>query len=132
LIRVDRTERPVWHVMLAVVAILTWPFKGDIAFAEGELVLPSDEVTIALGKDRYGAKCSGFCHGSSGKGARAPCLICGVFKRGSTNTEIVRNITLGVKGTAMGAFGEVFSQEEIVAIVSYLRGEQKKKEAEGN
>ena len=121
-----------WPVMVAVLTIV-WGLTGvPIARAEDNLVVPSDEATVALGKEKYGAKCSGFCHGSGGKGARAPCLICGHFKRGSTNEEIVRNITEGVKGSAMGAFGEVYSREEIVAIVAYLRAEQLKKEAEGN
>lgn len=104
----------------------------SVAYADDDLAVPSDAATIDLGKERYGAKCGGFCHGSGGKGGRAPCLICGKFKRGGTNAELVKNITEGVKNTAMGAFGEVYSRDEIVAIVAYLRDEQKKKEAEGN
>jgi mono/diheme cytochrome c family protein len=103
-----------------------------VALADEDLVLPSDPATLDLGKERYGAKCSGFCHGSGGKGGRAPCLVCGKFKRGGTNAELVKNITEGVKNSPMGAFGEVYSREEIVAIVAYLRNEQKKKEAEEN
>ncbi len=120
--------RSVFAALLVFVG-LAW---GGIALADDDLVVPSDEATVALGKERFGAKCGGFCHGSGGKGGRAPCLICGHFKRGGTNAEIAKNIAEGVKGTPMGAFGEVYSPAEIVAIISFLRAEQKKKEAEGN
>lgn len=88
-----------------------------------------DAAAIELGKAKYGEKCGGFCHGSGGKGARAPCLICGRFKRGGKDSDLIRNITNGVAGTGMGAFGGMYSKEEIVALVAYLRAEQKAKEA---
>ena len=121
------------HVLLLITALLCGgALSMPYAAADEGLTAPTDPATIALGQEKYGAKCGGFCHGSGGKGGRAPCLICGKFKRGGTDAELVANITNGVKGTAMGAFGEVYSQDEIVAIVAYLRSEQKKKEAEGN
>lgn len=122
-----------WRTLLAALAMLGGLAWGGAALADDDLVAPSDEATIALGKERYSAKCGGFCHGAGGKGGRAPCIVCGRFKRGGSNAEIAKNITEGVKGTPMGAFGEVYSREEIIAIVSYLRDEErKKKEAEGN
>lgn len=96
-----------------------------------DVALPmNDPAAIELGKARFG-KCSGFCHGSGGKGARAPCLICGRFKRGGKNSDLIRNIEEGVTGTAMGAFKEQLTKEEVLAVVAYLRTEQKKREAEG-
>ena len=122
-----------WRAVLAILAVLGAFAWGGAAFADDDLVVPTDEATIALGKERYSAKCGGFCHGAGGKGGRAPCIVCGRFKRGGSNAEIAKNITEGVKGTPMGAFGEVYSREEIIAIVSYMRDEErKKKEAEGN
>lgn len=100
------------------------------AEAVNDIALPTDDAAIALGKTRFGEKCGGFCHGSGGKGGRAPCLICGKFKRGGKDSQIAANITNGVEGTAMGAFGGVLSKEEVLAVVAYLRSEQKKKEAE--
>ena len=121
-----------WRAVLAILAVLGAFAWGGAAFADDDLVVPTDEATIALGKERYSAKCGGFCHGAGGKGGRAPCIVCGRFKRGGTNAEIAKNIAEGIKGTPMGAFGEVYSRDEIIAIVSYMRDEQKKKEAEGN
>lgn len=95
-----------------------------------DIALPTDEAAIALGKTRFGEKCGGFCHGSGGKGGRAPCLICGKFKRGGKDSQIAGNIANGVEGTAMGAFKDALTKEEILAVVAYLRVEQKKKEAE--
>ncbi len=50
-----------------------------------------DEALIELGKTKFGENCSGFCHGAGGKGAQAPCLICGSFKRGESDEAIARN-----------------------------------------
>ena len=86
-----------------------------------------DEATIELGKTRFGEKCGGFCHGAGGKGGRAPCLICGRFKHGETDDAIARNISEGIPGTAMGAFGDKLNTEEVKAVVVFLRDAQKKK-----
>ncbi len=90
-------------------------------------IAAADEATIELGKSRFGEKCGGFCHGAGGKGARAPCLICGRFKHGETDEAIARNISDGIPGTAMGAFNDKLSAEEVKAVVVFLRDQQKKK-----
>ena len=90
-------------------------------------VAADDEATIELGKNRFGEKCGGFCHGAGGKGARAPCLICGKFKHGETDDAIARNISEGIPNTAMGAFGDKLNAEEVKAVVVFLRAQQKKK-----
>lgn len=86
-----------------------------------------DDATMELGKTRFGEKCGGFCHGAGGKGARAPCLICGKFKHGETDDAIARNISEGIPNTAMGAFGDKLNAEEVKAVVVFLRAQQKKK-----
>ena len=90
-------------------------------------IAADDEATIELGKTRFGEKCGGFCHGAGGKGARAPCLICGKFKFGETDDAIARNIAEGIPNTAMGAFGDKLNAEEVKAVVVFLRAQQKKK-----
>lgn len=90
-------------------------------------VAADDEAAIELGKTKFGENCGGFCHGAGGKGARAPCLICGSFKRGETDEAIARNTAQGIPGTPMGAFGEKLNADEIKAIVAFLRYQQKKK-----
>jgi mono/diheme cytochrome c family protein len=86
-----------------------------------------DEAAIELGKTRFGEKCGGFCHGAGGKGARAPCLICGKFKHGETDDAIAKNISEGIPNTPMGAFNDKLTPDEVKAVVVFLRDQQKKK-----
>jgi mono/diheme cytochrome c family protein len=99
----------------------------SFTFASLPTLAGDDEATIELGKSRFGEKCGGFCHGAGGKGARAPCLICGKFKHGETDDAIARNISEGIPNTAMGAFSDKLNGDEVKAIVAFLREQQKKK-----
>lgn len=121
-----------WAVIAMCVLLCALGFgiarAQESADAANDVALPSDEAAIATGKTRFAEKCSGFCHGAGGKGGRGPCLICGKFKSGGKNSQIIANITNGIDKTPMGAFGGVLSSEEILSVVAYLRGEQKKKE----
>lgn len=129
-------KRPTWwRTALAALAMLCTLFITGAVRADddagGDLLVPVDDpAAVELGKEKYGAKCGGFCHGSGGKGARAPCIVCGRYKRGGTNAELFKNISAGIPGTPMGAFGEVYSRADIIALIAYLRSEQKKREAE--
>jgi mono/diheme cytochrome c family protein len=130
----DNFRSAPWRVLIATLAVVCSVFLSGTVQAEdaaGDLAVPVDDpAVVELGKEKYSAKCGGFCHGSGGKGARAPCIVCGRYKRGGTNAEIVKNIANGIPGTPMGAFGEVYSRDDIIALVAYLRSEQKKREAE--
>lgn len=125
--------RSIRHGLLALLAagaLLGGPARADDAELLHDAQVPiGDAAAIELGKAKYGEKCGGFCHGSGGKGARAPCLVCGRFKRGAKDSDLIRNITDGVAGTGMGAFGGMYSPDEIKALVAYLRDEQTKREA---
>ena len=71
-----------------------------------DVALPMDDpAAIELGKTKYG-KCSGFCHGSGGKGARGPCIVCSSYKRGGKNSDLIRNIEEGVKGRSIAGLPE--------------------------
>lgn len=111
------------------ITISTLCFAVLFAFAlfSFPAVAADDEATIEIGKARFGEKCGGFCHGAGGKGARAPCLICGKFKHGETDDAIARNISDGIPNTAMGAFSDKLNGDEVKAIVVFLRDAQKKK-----
>ena len=45
-----------WRAVLAILAVLGAFAWGGAAFADDDLVVPTDEATIALGKERYSAK----------------------------------------------------------------------------
>jgi mono/diheme cytochrome c family protein len=89
-----------------------------------------DPKVYELGKQKISDRCA-FCHGGGGHGGKGPCLTCGHFKYGSTDSKIYANIAAGVQingsPTPMGAFGTSLSAEEIQGIVTYLRVEQRKK-----
>ena len=119
----------VWAVLAAAWTAVPVALAEEAAEEVNDVALPlNDPAALELGRTRLGEKCSGVCHGSGGKGGRGPCLICSRFKRGGKNSDLIRNITEGIKGTPMGAFGEVLTREEILAVTAYLRVEQKKRE----
>lgn len=94
-----------------------------------------DPKVVELGREKYAQRCS-FCHGGGGKGGKGPCLTCGRFRyTGNTNTEVYSLIAGGVSnrslGGTMGAFGTTMSMEEIQAVVTFMRSEERRRIAEG-
>jgi mono/diheme cytochrome c family protein len=79
--------------------------------------VPTDPE-LAKGHEVYSRNCAP-CHGIGGGGGSAPRLI-GVADRMSEQQQI-DTITNGVDGTAMPAWGERLSAEEIAAVAAYSR-----------
>ena len=87
----------------------------------------ADVKVVAQGGELFSEKCSA-CHGGRGVGTgRAPCVSCGKFMfRGNTNSEIYETIHSGTprtgsRGGKMGAFSSVLNNDQIIAVVTYLR-----------
>ena len=72
----------------------------------------------AAGAKIFRAHCA-ECHGLKGEGGRAPALAQGVFFHGSTDADLLRNISDGIPGTAMP--GVFFSPDQVWQIVAYVR-----------
>jgi mono/diheme cytochrome c family protein len=94
-----------------------------------------DPKVVDFGREKYAQRCS-FCHGGGGKGGKGPCLTCGRFRyTGNTNSEIYALIAGGISnrslGGTMGAFGTTMSMEEIQAVLTFLRSEERRRIAEG-
>ena len=112
--------------------VIAHPALAQHKMNEADMELPtSDEKVVALGKDKYAQRCS-FCHGGYGRGGKGPCLSCGRFPySGNTNTGIYTTIAVGItnraRGGTMGAFGTTMSGEEITAVLTYLRVEEKRR-----
>jgi mono/diheme cytochrome c family protein len=90
---------------------------------------------VELGREKFAQRCA-FCHGGGGKGGKGPCLTCGRFRyTGNTNTELYALIAGGISnrslGGTMGAFGTTMSMEEIQAVLTYLRSEERRRIAAG-
>ena len=126
-------------IALAAVAIslgsgvlLSTPASAQHKMNDDDMVLPTnDPAVVELGKNKFAQRCA-FCHGGGGKGGKGPCLTCGKFPySGNTNTNIYKTIAVGVTnrsmGGTMGAFGTTMSAEEITAVITYLRVEEKRR-----
>jgi mono/diheme cytochrome c family protein len=94
-----------------------------------------DPKVVELGREKFAQRCA-FCHGGGGKGGKGPCLTCGRFRyTGNTNAEVYALIAGGVSnrslGGTMGAFGTTMSMEEIQAVLTFLRSEERRRIAAG-
>lgn len=81
---------------------------------------------VHQGQQLIRALCS-RCHGIDGKGGKGPDLTDGVFRHGSTNAEITKNIRDGIPGTGMPGLGEVLDEWNW-QILAYLRAEASKRD----
>src|SRR5271157_5083329 len=80
------------------------------------------------GGDLFKQKCS-MCHGVDGKGYSAlktPYFTDPNVQASLTDKEIVEVIKNGKKGTAMPAFGDKLSDEQIQSLVTYIRSLKQK------
>jgi putative heme-binding domain-containing protein len=59
------------------------------------------------------------CHGLNAEGGRGPNLAAGVFYRGASDEDLLRNISNGIEGTEMP--GLFYSQDRLWQVVAYLR-----------
>lgn len=83
---------------------------------------PEVEVaTLSLeGAEIYNNLCA-QCHGVDGGGGIGPSLSSQEFQMGNTDQEIFDTINLGHGATAMVAWGEILTQEQIQQLVQFIR-----------
>lgn len=86
-----------------------------------------NKLSIEKGKSKYNTNCIS-CHGSQGKGARAPTLVSNGFAPGGVydNKFFFNTIKYGRQGTIMGSFENILSDDDIWHIIAYLRIESHK------
>jgi len=137
----DRLSRVLAVLALAAtfglgLAVFSAPAQAQHKMNENDMELPIDDPKVVeFGKEKYAQRCS-FCHGGGGKGGKGPCLTCGRFPySGNTNTGIYTTIAVGITnrsmGGTMGAFGTTMSAEEITAVLTYMRAEERRRIAAG-
>ena len=78
---------------------------------------PNGEVLFQL-------NCSS-CHGTDLAGGNGGSLIDGVWKFGEKDSHIIRNIKFGIPHLGMPSYEKTLKDEEINAIVSYIRDSEK-------
>lgn len=117
-------------VLLAQEPSIPPPAKKLVSEADSE-ASPAKEnpfhgpEDVQQGRQLIRAHCS-RCHGIDGKGGKGPDLTDGVFRHGSSDEDIKRNIETGIVGTGMPSFGEEFDKWTW-QMISYLRAEADKR-----
>ena len=76
------------------------------------------ESSAAAGAKIFRSHCA-ECHGLHGEGGRGPNLSTGVFFHGSTDADLMRNISDGIPGTAMPSV--FFSPVQVSHLIAYVR-----------
>jgi cytochrome c oxidase cbb3-type subunit III len=76
------------------------------------------ETDVVMGAKIFHSHCA-ECHGLKGEGGRGPNLTTNRFYHGSTDADLMRNISDGIPGTAMP--GVFFSPIQVSQLVAYIR-----------
>ena len=86
---------------------------------QGEIRNPHTSPNdVAQGERTFRSHCSP-CHGLKGEGGRGPNLAAGIFYHGSTDADLLRNISDGIDGTEMP--GLFYSADRVWQVVAYIR-----------
>jgi putative heme-binding domain-containing protein len=73
---------------------------------------------VAAGAKTFRSHCAS-CHGLNGKGGRGPNLASGVFFHGSSDLDLLTNISDGIPGTEMP--GLFYSPDRVWQVVAFIR-----------
>ncbi len=73
---------------------------------------------VAAGAATFRSHCAP-CHGFTAEGGRGPNLTTGIFYHGSSDADLLANISDGIAGTEMP--GLFYSEDRVWQVVSYIR-----------
>ena len=110
-------------VLVAAIALWGYPVAAQnvLSRALQERVQENPHTTeadIEAGAKVFRRSCS-LCHGADGTGADGPDLTRGVFRHGSSDAALFRNILTGIPNTGMGGIYQ--PDRSIWQVVSYVR-----------
>ncbi len=111
---VEGTAMPAWSGQLSEMEI--W----DALYYARTFATSADQ--IAEGQTLFGANCAS-CHGAAGDGsglAGAADFTDREFVVNRSSAEFFQSISGGVEGTAMSAWGDTFTDDQIWALVNYV------------
>jgi mono/diheme cytochrome c family protein len=104
-----------------VTLIARWPEVPAGAIPAPDRPIPVTAESLAIGSQLFTSNCS-RCHGPEGQGTpRAPSLNVQGYLSQTNDAAIQQIVTLGVPGTAMPAWGDRLADDEIQAIVGFIR-----------
>jgi glucose/arabinose dehydrogenase len=90
------------------------------------LLLTAFVAQAQTAADKYAKHCA-VCHGREARGGQGPSLLSPVYAHGVDDPRVTRTIRDGFPDGGMPGFGSVLSEQEIAALVAWLR--QKRAEA---
>ena len=97
--------------------ILLWAasLDGQSQEVRNPRTTPED---VAAGARTFRSHCA-TCHGLHGEGGRGPNLAAGRFYHGSSDADLLRNISEGIPGTEMAAI--FYMEDRVWQIIAYIR-----------
>jgi len=121
---------------LIALAATSIGFPAETPESKTNVAANREAATLGLGRELYTTHCSN-CHGDSGDGLGSAAYLVnpkprdfrsGVYRLRSTaggqlptDEDIARSIRNGLPGTPMAAYGRLLSEEEIAALVAYVK-----------
>ena len=112
---------------------------GDVVMFLGALVLMAQAgaiknprtsaADIVAGAKTFRSHCA-VCHGPNGEGGLGPRLASGVFYHGSSDREILNNISNGIPGTEMPSM--FYEEDRLWQVVAYIRSLSAASSAKGS
>jgi mono/diheme cytochrome c family protein len=116
-------------VVVFVLLVVSFPlYRAVDANRRDEALASQEAAQVATGRHLWALNCAS-CHGDHGQGLSAPALNSQQFLTGITDEQMHRIVSAGITGTAMPAwsneFGGPLTDEEIAAVVAYVRSWQK-------
>jgi putative heme-binding domain-containing protein len=98
---------------------VTLVFAGSLLAQTEQIKNPlTSPKDIEAGAKIFRSHCA-ECHGLNGEGGRGPRLTSGEFYHGSSDADLLRNISDGIPGTEMP--GVFFSPAQVWQVVAYVR-----------
>jgi putative heme-binding domain-containing protein len=102
--------------MRLIVALL---FSSGVLAAQQAKQNPhTTAADVAAGAKTFRSHCAP-CHGYDAEGGRGPNLAAGQFYHGSTDADLLNNISNGIPGTEMP--GLFYSEDRVWQVIAYLR-----------
>jgi len=115
-------ESMVKQIRLLGFAALVWAALTLAAAAQAEIATTRNPLTspadVAAGAKTFRSHCAP-CHGLNGEGGRGPNLASGVFSHGSSDLDLLNNISDGIPGTEMP--GLFYSPDRVWQVVAFIR-----------
>jgi mono/diheme cytochrome c family protein len=121
-----------WQVIGIVVfaaLVVSFPLYRAVEGPRRADALKAREAALVTGGHQLWVLNCGSCHGDRGQGVDAPALNSQQFLTGINDEQMHRIVAAGITGTAMPAwwneFGGPLTDEQIAAVVAYVRSWQK-------